>query len=102
MMSKISSSKSSIFTGILIILVVRQYHMFSTVFVGLLIFIIFLATNCVMILLTTRLNLQATTFNKIKIIFNDYSNSNSTLHSQDIVRRIQQSFECCGIQAATD
>jgi len=102
LLSVIIGALSIIIASGLIIWIIKQFPILTTVFSCLLFIVVLLAITCAIILLTGLSQLEAITLNQTTTIFNNYSDSNNIQSSKRIVERIQQSLECCGIQNATD
>ena len=86
----------------LLYVVSRQFPALTTLFSGFLIFVAFLAIICVTILITARNDLQRKTYDKTQRLFGNYSNENLPKTVKEIVDRIQRSYQCCGIEQASD
>ena len=86
----------------LIYVVNRQFPALTTLFSGLLIFIAFLAVICIVILTTGRHDLERKTYYNTEKLFRNYSDSNLIKSSKLTFGYIQQSFQCCGVERATD
>ena len=86
----------------LIYVVTRQFPALTTLFSGVLIFIAFLSIICVTVLATGRGDLERESYDSTIEIFQNYSDSGKVLSTKPIFERIQQSYECCGVEKASD
>jgi hypothetical protein len=80
----------------------REFPALTTLFSGILVFIAFLSIICVTILATGRNDLERQSYDNTLKLFLNYSDSSEIKSSKPIFERIQQSYECCGIEKATD
>jgi hypothetical protein len=86
----------------LIYVAYRQFPALTLLFSVLVMTVALLALICGIILITGRANFESKTYASMERLFRNYSDSDAVLSSKSSVAQIQQRFECCGYDQATD
>ena len=86
----------------LIYVVHRQFPALTLSFSVLVVGVAIMAAVCGIILITGRVNFRVNTYDKLVILFGRYNNTDPALNTQNFVSAIQQGYQCCGYDMATD
>lgn len=91
-----------VLTAGLFVWLLKQWPILSTIFsISLLAVILFLIIGLIALGIT-RGSLETSIMNRTTVVFDYYANSTNPQYSIQLIQKIQQSFKCCGLQAATD
>jgi len=86
----------------LLYVVQRQFPALTLLFSVLVIIVAVMAGICGIVLITGRVDFAERAERRIAVIFRNYSSSDAVLSSKEFVTQLQQRYECCGYDMATD